>query len=312
MAVKCHFPIQLTGGIECRAFRNWINAASGDITAREEEGNLKLASGHNKFKTAILPTETLLFEIPEVGKDKTAIPLSHTFMTHLSHAMTSIEGSSIQSKTGWVTMKIDKNIEFYSTNQATITRINTVIPCGDSDLYGTYLLPVNFCKMMLRLVRDPEKEELRIDENNILIVNTETNRCLYSRLGAVDAYGLDYDNVISSSLEAFAREDYFLIPKTLDEDMKLRVNLFFDKMKSTKISVVGKELSILTRDSNNELDNSFVLEENVKESEGNFHAANILKGMTLGEYMAFNEQVMVITDDPDYESHRFTFLVAAV
>lgn len=302
LSVEVTSPFVFEGGIEARSFKIWSQSI-GDQTPTEGSvsENVLFSVGRNKFTTGIQAPENSPFEWP--ATPPTSLPITEEFVKALRQGMTSIDSSSLKGKTSFVTMSIGEFITFYSTNQNTITKVVSEYACKDKSIRSDYLLPISFCNALLKMVYEPTEERLAFGDNFLVLYNN--SRRLFTRLGT-DAHSLDYESVISGIVERFTDDSYFLVPEKLEDDLKLRSSMTTDRTVTTTFKAEDKVLNLDTEYTNNQITNCFDLEEKF-DATGKYYAHNVLRGLSLGEFMVFDDSTMVIVNNP-----RYLYLVSAI
>lgn len=117
----------LEGAVDGKLLMRWVSAATKDLEATTNKGDLLLKSGRSRIKLPIIPKSDFLFEYPNTKKAPNVYFESEDFISALQRAMVSLGIDPGSPTLLGITLEFSEGvITMYSSNNVTLTRTQCV------------------------------------------------------------------------------------------------------------------------------------------------------------------------------------------
>ena len=151
--VRVQFETPFTGMVPGSLLTGLLSACSSEIVALTAKGDeLTITAGRSKMNLPLLPEEGFLFEFPTVTNKFQTVDLDDGFLAALQLCLVSTMAEPAAQQFTGVTVKhndVDGGLTLYSTDNISITQISLLDHKVPSDHVPDYVLPGEFCKLVL-------------------------------------------------------------------------------------------------------------------------------------------------------------------
>lgn len=198
LGIQVPFVSELKGGLRGSILLGMLSHSRAKDVEIElpTEGEALIKAGRTKLKLSLLDAEKAIWEMPKLGKAK-GYKLSKAFLEAMKLVLLSIGNNSAKPDTMGVTVILQGGLQFYSTDDKTISWATIKDVDGWPLKPGVRTtIPTEFITQLLRIADD--KTELFLTENDVLAKTVDGVR-LFARLIDVPS-PMNYKKIIDESM----------------------------------------------------------------------------------------------------------------
>lgn len=186
------------------------NSRAKDIEFIAAESELTIKAASSRFKLGMLPDEAFnIFDMPKASKGALTPPA--LFFDAIASCMQSVGSDpSTPEQLGVTLIPDDKDLELYSTNNATITYTKITLPLGKPT---RVTLSADFCKQMVSIAKSEKNVKVEIHDDYSLLT-TPKGISLFGRLIEIDK-PLDFAGIMENNIPDDAKKIAVDIPSKL-------------------------------------------------------------------------------------------------
>jgi len=176
IAISTPLKTEFKGAVPGKTLIDLLKASQAkEVELIAENNNLLIKAASSKFRLGILPTDSFLFEMPELAKDHQTFP--EDFYAAIDSCMRSVSAdTSIPDQLGITLIPEDTTLHLFSTNNSTISTAKIKLKAAPK--FKRVILSEPFCKQLLNL--NEKGGRLEINSEYALFVQGETS--LFGRL----------------------------------------------------------------------------------------------------------------------------------
>jgi hypothetical protein len=211
IAISCPFKTDFKGALPGSTLIDLVkNSRAKDIEFIPAENDLTVKAASSRFKLGMLPDEAFnIFEMPKPSKG--AITPPEDFFKAIDACMQSIGvDNTIPEQLGITIVPNGKDLELYSTNNATITYTKITLPLGKPT---RVTLSADFCKQMVAIAKSEKNVKVEIHDDYSLLT-TPKGISLFGRLIEIDK-PLDFAGIMENNIPDDAKKIAVDIPSKL-------------------------------------------------------------------------------------------------
>lgn len=204
------------------------------------EGQLLVKAASSKLKLPFMPEEaTKIFDMPKPDV-KLALPVDmEVFLEAIDSCMRSLKEDTSMPDSLGITLAANKGfLDFYATNDATISFARIKMKETDSTAGMRIVLSGNFCRQMIALAKLGDKKHIELDQDHSLFQCGDN--ILFGRLVDVQR-PLDFDAVIESSYPKELHKNAVSIPTKLQLMLERAVIITESKTERSKTAISVKQ-----------------------------------------------------------------------
>lgn len=267
-------------------------------------GNLQIKAASSRFKLALLPDDSFVFDMPETKDEPLPIKDKKQFLDCIDTCMRSVGAdTAVADQLGITLIPEGDKLGAYATNNQTLSyaRINLN---GKAGLKKRVILPGQFCEQLLRLGRGAKQIHLEINDKYALFVGGGTT--MFGRLIQSDR-PINFVSIVENN---FSEADYKkLVP--IPSKMRLileRAMVITDSSTDqgrTSISVKGGVMKFASKTPRGEVHDELEVGRNQPDASIRVRPKFLKDGYGFFDKMLITEPCVVMTRD------HMLYLVAA-
>lgn len=295
---KCDLPIE--GAIKGNVLRGLIEySEDGDVTVSQSTNKNKITvrCGKSVSNLPISPKEDFVFEFPEYKEDF-SIKFTSEHLKAIRLCLNTVSLDSTHPERMGVTISMNSDTNFYSTNGRAITHVKVPGALGNFSETKTIILPLSFCKVISDLSTEYPEQELDFcieDENKRFIVaKFGDDYSMFSQLVS-GISPLDFDRVIQNNLSGITDDNYSSVPEELPRILA-RTSVLVDISNRGRcvVEVKGKDLIITGASEYGNTVESTELDGNPEEVTAYCYADLFAKSIELADEFVVRQKSLVV------------------
>lgn len=299
-------------GLDCAVPGELLTKILNNLKAEEVlcsmlEGQVLVSAGRSRLKMSFLPAANFPFKFPDTPP-VTRLQLNPDFIRGLTKCLTSVGSDPTRPEQLGVTLTPGPCL--YATDNHTISKYKVLEADADFTQLKdqVVILPFFFCEQLISLAAAYSDQQACLDLYTGAAVATVGKARCFTKL-AVDLEPLDFDKIIKKHVsESEVAELECEVPDDFDAafDRALLV-LSGETDKTTRVTLDGKRLFLLSSSSTNEVRDQITLGKEYK-AEADFLVDPVLvaRGLKVSSKAAFMPKVFVLRD----LSGQFLHLIA--
>ena len=194
---------EFVGGVPGKLLMDLLNASKAkDVEFVDKKTELEIKAASSRFRLPVLTKDAFVFEMPKPSDKTLPIPLKQ-FAQALDGCLRSVSTDQSTPDQLGVTLlpKGTDEIQFFSTNNATLSTTSLQLTTGKLPFKGRIILPALFCEQVVKLVKD-SKDKLEIRDDHALL-SVGNVRCFGRFLNSPKP--VDFQSVVDTNLKGVAK-----------------------------------------------------------------------------------------------------------